>query len=176
MVSVLDRIVGWVCTFAMGLAALGLLTSLGLISYSVAMRYLFNSPVVWVDDVIGFVLVAIVMLAAGDALRKGEHIGVDFLTARLQGRIRKIAAVWSMIAVLVTAGFLVVDGWNTASFAKTLGLMSHGQVEIPMYLLQMLMPIGGALLFLAAILALLRTLCGMPTYAPLHPPQDGSGR
>ena len=47
----------------MAVAAASLLLSLCLIGWSVVMRYGFNAAPVWVDEVVGFLLVAIVMLA-----------------------------------------------------------------------------------------------------------------
>lgn len=175
-IAIVDRVVGVVCSVAMAISALAMLASLVLISYSVVMRYVFNSPAVWVDDTVGFLLVAIVMMAAADALRRGEHIGVDVLTARLQGKAQRIVAVWGMLAVLLAAGFLVYDGWKTAMFSKMLGIVTSGHMEIPIYLLQLMMPAGGALLFLAAVVALLRTLVGVATFtAPGHLPPREAG-
>lgn len=156
----LDRAVSALCTLAMGLAATALIASLFMIVYSVAMRYFINKPQVWVDDSVGFLLVAIVMLAAADVLRKGEHIGVDFLTNMLGARGRRIAAVWGMVGVLLTAALLMVEGWSTVQFSRMLGVITHGHVEIPLYWIQALLPIGGVLLGLAGLTALARMAVG----------------
>ncbi|MDX9766107.1 MAG: TRAP transporter small permease [Ectothiorhodospiraceae bacterium] len=155
-----DRLVAWICGAATALAALALLATLGMIGHAVAMRYVFGRPQVWVDDLVGFLLVAMVMLAAADVMRRGEHIGVDLLTQRLGRGWRRVVAVWAAVAVLVTALFLVVEGWQTAAFSRELGLMTYGQIEIPLHYVQWLLPLGGALLWLAALAVLLRLLLG----------------
>ena len=165
LVMILDTLVIGICRLAMALAAIALITSLGMIVYSVGMRYVLNTPQVWVDDIVGYLLVAIVMLAAGDVMRRGEHIGVDMLTNMLGATGKRIAAVWALLAVLVTAVFFVVEGWETVSFSKMLGIRSHGHVDVPMYMVQMLIPIGGALLALASISGLLRAAIGEPVVA-----------
>lgn len=162
LVKGLDRVMDGVCALAMGVSALAILASLFMVAYSVITRYFFNSPSMWVDDTVGFLLVAVVMFAAADALRRGEHIGVDVFTARLTGRAKQLAAAWSMLMVLVAAGFLAWDGWNTAMFSKMLGILTTGHVEVPVYLLQLMLPIGGGLLVLAALVALARVMVGMP--------------
>lgn len=153
---------GAICALAMGVSALAILASLFMVGYSVVTRYFFNSPSMWVDDTVGFLLVAVVMFSAADALRKGEHIGVDVFTARLKGRAKQIAAAWGMLAVLVAVGFLAWDGWNTAMFSKMLGILTTGHVEVPVYLLQLMLPVGGVLMALAALVALARVMAGMP--------------
>lgn len=158
----LDAVVGGLCWLALATGALALLASLAMIVYSVAMRYVFNAPQVWVDDLVGFSLVAIVMLSAADVMRRGEHIGVDLLTNRLGDAGRRVAEVWSLLAVLVTAVFFVVEGWETVAFSRMLGVVTHGHVEIPLYLVQLLLPGGGVLLALAATMGLARAALGEP--------------
>lgn len=168
-VAVLDgtaAAVGWV---GMALAAVGLLVSLALVAYSVGMRYFLNTPVPWTDELVGYLLVAIVMLAAADALRKGEHIGVDVLTERLGERGRRITAAFGLLSVLVTGAALAVEGWETVEFTKMLGIVSTGYLQMPMHIPQALVPIGGALLALAALAGLARMAVGRP------PLEDGHG-
>ena len=57
LVRLLDRAIGLVCLIAAGLAALLLLVSLGLVGYSVVMRYFMNRPIPWVDELVGYLLV-----------------------------------------------------------------------------------------------------------------------
>src|SRR5690606_10651230 len=162
LVMGLDRAMNGICALAMGISALAILASLFMVGYSVITRYFFHSPSMWVDDTVGFLLVAVVMFSAADALRKGEHIGVDVFAARQSGRAKQIAAAWSVLTDLVASGFLVWDGWNTAMFSKMLGIYTTGHVEVPIYLLQLMLPVGGGLLVLAALVALARVMVGLP--------------
>jgi TRAP-type C4-dicarboxylate transport system permease small subunit len=159
------RAIGLAADGAAALSALGVLASLALITWAVVMRYAFNRAPVWVDDIVGFMLVGIVMLGAAQVLRRGEHIGVDLLTARLSERARRWAEGWSALAVLAVALIFVVNGWRTAMFSKQLGIVADGRVEIPVYWLQLLLPLGGLLLALAALEALLRLAGGAPAVA-----------
>lgn len=161
----LGRSVGFMTTLAMGIAAAGLLLSLALIGWAVVMRYLFNAAPVWVDEVVGFLLVAIVMLAAAQTLRRGEHIGVDLLVGRLAARGRRRAQAWAALATLAITTVLIVNGWETAMLARTLGLLTEGQLEWPTWWLMMLMPVGGVLLLLVTVEALWRALVGLPLTA-----------
>ncbi len=168
---VLGRTVGLLADAAMALAATGLLVSFALIGWAVVMRYAFNAAPVWVDDVVGFNLVAIVMLAAAQTLRHGEHIGVDLLVVRLSDKGRRWAQAWAALATGAFACVLIFNGWDTAMLARTLGLLTEGSLEWPTWWLMLLMPVGGALLLLAAIEALWRVLAGL---APTDSPKDAN--
>lgn len=147
---------------ALAASAAGVLVSLALIGWAVLMRYVFNRPPVWVDEVVGFLLVGIVMLAAADVLRRGEHIGVDLFTANLGPRAKLWAQFWSSASVLAVAVILIVNGWRTAMFSKMLGIVTEGHLELPVYLLMLLLPLGGLLLLLTAVEALVRLARGAP--------------
>lgn len=167
---VLRRTVDVINGVAMAISAAGILLALGLIGWSVLMRYALNQPVPWVDQAVGFLLVAIVTLAAADALRKGQHIGVDILIGALRGKARQAAALWSALTALATALIWMVNGWETAMFNQMLGIVTEGHLEWPAYWLMLFIPLGGVLMFLTALEALLRTLWGCPLPVESHGP------
>ncbi len=163
-----------ICLVGTGLAAILLLLSLALVAYAVFMRYFMNQPIPWVDELVGYLLVGLVMLAAADALRRGEHISVDLLTDRLRPRGRRATAFAGQLAVLIAGLALVYGGWQTATFSKLLGIYSTGYLAVPIYLPQLLVPLGGLLLALAALMGLLRMAIGLsPTVEPDEPASGG---
>lgn len=155
-----DRVVGWLCALSIVLAAVLMLVSFALVAWSVIMRYFLNQPIPWVDELVGYLLVGLVMMAAADALRRGEHIAVDVLTVRLGPRGRRITQAAGQVSVLLIGIGLVIGGWQTVAFTKMLGIISTGYLSVPMYLPQMLIPVGGALLGLTALGGLVRMALG----------------
>jgi TRAP-type C4-dicarboxylate transport system permease small subunit len=166
--ALVARVLDGLTRAAIAASAVGVLVSLALIAWAVVMRYLFNRPPAWVDDTVGFLLVGIVMLAAAQVLRRGEHIGVDLFTARLGPRARRLADAWSALAVLGAALIFVVNGWNTAMFSRSLGILAEGNVEIPVFWAQLVLPLGGAMMALVALEALARLALGVPPAVPPH--------
>jgi TRAP-type C4-dicarboxylate transport system permease small subunit len=165
VIELLARTIGRINTLAVGLSAAGILISLGLIAWAVVMRYVFNRPPVWADEVVGFMLVGIVMLAAAQSLRRGEHIGVDILVARLGARGRFWAQLWSSLSVLVVSIIFIVNGWRTAMFSRQIGVLTEGNLEIPVFWLQLFLPLGGFLMLLVSLETILRLLAGAPSLA-----------
>ena len=117
MLRLFDRLVRRLATLGIALAAIALIASMALIVYSVAMRYALNQPVVWVDELVGYLLVATVMLAAADALLEGEHIAVDIVTERLSSRGRRLTLLGGLVAVAASAVLLAVEGVDMVRFS-----------------------------------------------------------
>lgn len=161
----LSRVVGGLAQAAMALAALGLLASLALIGWAVVMRYVFRAAPAWVDDLVGFNLVMIVMLSAAQTLRRGEHVSVDLLLEQLSPRGRHWALAWAALTSAAMAVILIVNGLETALLARKFGLLTEGSIEWPTWWLMLLMPLGGVLLLLAAVEALWRAVVGAPSMA-----------
>ncbi|MBZ0226748.1 MAG: TRAP transporter small permease [Comamonas sp.] len=164
---ILSRAVAFACNAAMALSALAILVSLALIGWAVVMRYFFNAAPVWVDEFVGHLLVATVMLAVAQTFRRGEHIGVDVLVERLPATGKRWAVGWAAITSGAVALVLIVSGWQTSMLARTLGLVTEGHLEWPTWWLMLLLPLGGAMLLLATIEVLWRTCANQPLrFAP----------
>ncbi len=159
------RVVDWLARIGIALAAITLLASMALICYSVVMRYLLNQPVPWVDELVGYLLVACVMFAAADALRRGEHIAVDIVTERLSPRGKRWTALLGLTAVAASALLLAVEGWDMITFSRMVGLMSNGYLAVPIWIPQSPIPLGAVLLLLSAIAAFGVAWRGVPPVA-----------
>jgi len=162
---VFGRIVAGLTSAAMATAAAGLLVALALIGWAVVMRYVFNAAPVWVDEVVGFLLVAIVMLAAAQTMRRGEHIAVDLLTGFLSGAGHRVTRIWTALTTFTVTAVLIINGWETANLARTLGLLTDGNLEWPTWWLMLLLPLGGVLLLLVTVEAFWRAVVRLPPVA-----------
>lgn len=153
-------VVGLLCKIGMAIASILILFDLLLIGGAVLLRYAFSSPVIGGDELVAFTLTAIVMLAAPDVLRRNGHIGVDVLVGILSARAARWAAVWSSISVLLVAALLIVNGWKAVALSRMIGSLTEGHLELPVWTLQLFLPLGGVLLGLVALEMLWRTMAG----------------
>lgn len=161
----LGRLVDVVTTTGVVLSGLSVLACLALITYSVVMRYAFNAAPTWVDDSVGFLIFALVAFGAPLTLREGGHITVDMVTGRFGERGQRWVSLWSTFAAAGVALIFIVNGLEVARFSKELGLMTNGNVEIPIHWLQMLLPLCGAMMLLVCLESLLRAAMHMPSLA-----------
>jgi len=129
---------------AIGAALTGLL--LVMICYDVLMRYVFNRPTDWANELSGYALVGIVFLGLAHAQAEGAHVRVDLLLTRLSsgarallGRATGWVVLWYVMVFLWQAVVLVVNshGYGTRSF---------GLLNTPLWMPQLLMVCGLALL------------------------------
>jgi TRAP-type mannitol/chloroaromatic compound transport system permease small subunit len=85
------------------------------VAYEVTMRYVFNTPTIWVFDVTYMLYSAVFMLGAAYALHKGAHIRTDFFfeswSTRTKGLIDSVAYVVFFFPALLLFFFV---GWQEA--------------------------------------------------------------
>jgi C4-dicarboxylate transporter DctQ subunit len=156
-----ERLVGAVAVAGEIAAAAVTLVMTALVGYGVVLRYVWNRPQVWTDELVSYLVVLMVMLAAAETLRRGEHITIDLVTERLGRRARRRVDVAGMAAVVAVSGLLVVSGWDMVAFSWTMGVRSTGYLALPEWLPQSAVPLGFALLAAAAANRLLRLLLGL---------------
>jgi TRAP-type C4-dicarboxylate transport system permease small subunit len=135
------------------LAGFATLAIVLLISYDVTMRYFFNEPQVFVDEVASFLEVLVIFGGAAHTFREGGHVRVDLVT----GHISPAARAWLRLATLALGViFLAIVIWVTTQSAIT--AWRYGRVSAvmlyPFWLPMAIIPAGLALMGLAMLGAL----------------------
>ncbi len=129
---------------------------------AVTRRYVLDRPLQWNDEMIGYLLVALVMLGAAEALRRKDHIAIDLIAARAGRRMARIQAAFAHLSVMAFAAIVGISIWDSIAFARSFGSYSVGYIEIQTWIPQVPVMLGSALLFLTAGLGLFRTLRSLP--------------
>ena len=73
-----------------------------------------------------------------------------------------------LVAVALAAALLVVEGWDMVEFSRMVGLLSNGKLAVPMWIPQLAVPVGAALLGAAAVVAFLLALTGKARAVPVR--------
>ena len=166
VLALLERIDALLANTAAALGALLVLATVALVTYSVAMRYLFGTPQTWTDELVGYFLVYVVMLGVAAAMRRGEHINVDLVTARLPVAAQRVVECAGLVVVIAVCIALAVSGYQMVRFSLDVGLVSDGYVEAPMWIPQAAVLGGYLRLALSATNRLLRIACSLPVTTP----------
>ena len=156
-----ERAAGVVSRVSLAIAGGACLATFALVCYAISMRYFFNRPQSWSDEAVGWLIVITVMLALPEAQRRGEHIGVDALTERLNARHKRWVAAFGVVTVAICGWLLVSEGIEMVQFTRMIGILSNEQPEVPLWAIQALVPIGGALLLMVTVAQLLCLLAGI---------------
>ncbi|MHB1044282.1 MAG: TRAP transporter small permease subunit [Eubacteriales bacterium] len=102
------------------------------VTYDVILRYLMNTPSMWVTEVSTYMMGYITFMGAAYALSEGAHVGVDLITTRVGIKARKwfgIAA--NLINFLVIAFFIRVSfgfWWDAYKYCER----SWGVLSVPL--------------------------------------------
>ena len=116
------RITASLLALSDAVAAILLLADLLVVCVSVLLRFLFNAPVEWADDVARGLMVGSSFFGAASALARAENLGVAFFIDMLSSSPRRV--VDSMGALLVT-----IIAFYVAFNAMKMGWLTTGQTS-----------------------------------------------
>src|SRR3954471_15789590 len=116
------RITASLLALSDAVAAILLAADLLVVCVSVLLRFLFNAPVEWADDVARGLMVGSSFFGAASALARAENLGVAFFIDMLPSAARRV--VDSMGALLVT-----VIAFYVAFNAMKMGWLTTGQTS-----------------------------------------------
>ncbi|MCS6944413.1 MAG: TRAP transporter small permease [Sutterellaceae bacterium] len=132
------------------LAAVCLIGLLAMVLLSIAGR-LFHFFVPGTDAYAGYLMAACGFLALAHTLKRGEHIRVTLLLARLRGRLRYGVELWALavtaILAAVFAWFSLRLVWQSWVFKD----VSTGTDATPLWIPQLAMAAGACLFAVALI-------------------------
>ena len=136
-----------------GYLASALFIAIGfIISYEVIMRYLFNSPTIWVNEVSRFLQIWATYLALTYSFHKQDFIRITVIYDRLNENGKKILDFISFIFILIFSSFVVYYGWLIAYDSLKVGRTSSTILDVPSFLTELAIPLCFAFLVLRVIL------------------------
>ena len=107
-------------------AAVLLVADLLVVCVSVLLRFLFNAPVEWADDVARGLMVGSSFFGAASALARSENLGVAFFIDMLPGGVRRVVDAMGALLVTIIAGYVACNGikmgWLTTGQTSGSGL------------------------------------------------------
>jgi TRAP-type C4-dicarboxylate transport system permease small subunit len=141
------RLVRWENLF--GALAIAVLVAAGiLICIDVALRYVFNRPILGSIEIIEYALVYITFLGASWAVPRGAHIDIDVCVQAMPKPWQRICALLSNLISLAVALVLTIFGAATTWTAYARHMFKPTVLEIPTWIVLIIIPIGSALLAL----------------------------
>ena len=127
-------------------------------SYEVFVRYVLNDPTSWAFDFSYIMYGGLFYMAGAYTLSRGGHVRADMFSRLLPTRWQAgIELVLYIVFFFPGVISLVYSGWDYASQSMRIREMSiNSPVGIPIWQIKMLIPIGGALIFLQGMAEVLR--------------------
>ena len=153
-----DRLSSW----SGAVAGMAVVLILALVCLEVLLRSLLGRSTMVADEMGGYLNVAVVYLGLAYTFREGGFIRVELLYDQLRGRTRK-AVQWSILLVSIAyiallTIYMVRQAWY--SFANDIRSVDYAQT--PLFLPQLLVVAGSALLLLQLLAYATQRLRGLP--------------
>lgn len=124
---------------------IGLLAAMAAMVFAnVALRFLTDYSILWVEEVSRYTMIWLTFIGAGPVLRYGAHIGIDTLQQgmpRFAPAIRAI--VFSLLAIFFCAMIVIGVRYANLTWAQTTPVL-----EIPIGAVYLAMPVGFGLMFI----------------------------
>ena len=133
---------------ATAVADIGLMVMTGLVVSDVVLRRVFNAPIIFADEVAGYLLVLVTLMGLGYTLKEDGHIQVKILVQKVSPKsLSSLRILWCVTSLVYTVILLVMTSQLTwESYA--LDAFSPTPSQLPLFPFQMLMPIGCMILVL----------------------------
>lgn len=154
-------------TNAVGTLAAWIFFVIGLIvTFEVVMRYAFNSPTIWVDEISRVLQIWATCLAAGYALRHRALIVIDVIFSDPQRLGRKICETLAILMIIAFALVVTKYGFDLWLKATLSGHTTDSFLASPKWLTHASIWIGFGMLALQGLVELARIwLVGLPEKA-----------
>lgn len=115
---------------------------------NVALRFLTDYSILWVEEASRYAMVWLTFIGAGPVLRYGGHIGIE----TLQQSLPRAAPALRALVVVLLGGFFVVMIVAGARYAMLTWGQTTPVMQIPVGAVYLAMPIGFALMTLHLLL------------------------
>ncbi len=119
----------------------------------------------WAEESVRFMMIWAFFLSLGAAGRRGHHIRTDMLVLAAGGSIRRAMDALAALAGLAFSALLAWASWPQLHRYYTMGMVSESSLELPEWIVFLVMPIGALLFFFYYLGGLARALRGEDPFA-----------
>ncbi|OAM76634.1 TRAP transporter small permease [Devosia elaeis] len=152
----IDAALGGLDRALIALSIVALVVLVGVVFMAVAMRYLFNAPLIFSFDLSTLIFAWIVFVGLAIADRDDAHMGLDLVANIGNATVRQALVALRLILVLALSVYLAWIGWQL--YLRTGAQISS--LRISAKWLYLSMPIGFGLLALSYIGRIIRLAAG----------------
>lgn len=152
--------------FATRIACVALLVMTGLVTADVIVRRVLDFPILFADEVSGYLLVAVTFLGLGHTLKEGGHTQVRIFVDRLSpGKHVVLRIFWYVIGIIYVTIIVYMTSELTWESYK-LRAFSPTPSQIILFPFQIVMPIGCLIFLLQMVAELIESVSSLTT--PKH--------
>jgi TRAP-type C4-dicarboxylate transport system permease small subunit len=140
-----DRLISKL-VWAAAAALLGAVACMGL--YQVLVRFVFNQPSPWSEELIGRLLIWTVALGIAAGFRQGALVSVDLMLRLSSGRWHRVVR-WMIL--LASLGFLALLAWLGFDLAWRIRFQTFATLPLSIAWAYLALPVGAVFSLLAVL-------------------------
>ncbi len=152
ILKVIDNISEWCGRIASYVVIFILLT----LAWEVLLRYVFNSPTIWVYEINSYVFCLYVAFSGAFTLLHNSHTNVDILYGKFHPKLKLYIDILSSIFLFIVIGVLLWKSsfmaWESWEFREE----SYSLLAAPIYPSKIVVPIGAAIFLLQGMAKFIR--------------------
>ncbi len=152
----LSMIENTIAAASLGLAAF--LTILGVI-----LRYAFGYVIFWGEEAVIYLIILSTFVGAAVTLRHNEHVNIDILPLLLGQRGKRAVAVLGALVTVVYCAVIGGYAWIMITEPAALSSITPA-LRLPLWIVQLSVPIGLTLMLVRALEILYRTARGRQAF------------
>ena len=127
-----------------------------MLTYEVIARYFFIRPTIWAAELSQLCLIWGCFLSMAHLLVLRRHITVNAVTGLLPLRAQKACAAFALVVVIVFSAIVAFWGWDIFHDSFVRGRTTGSLLNMPVWVSELSVPLGFALLALQGIVELIR--------------------
>ena len=136
-----------------------LLVSLVLLILSeIFIRYFFNTSTLIADEYSGYLFLASVFLGLSYTFKENAHIRINILTSRMSEKSNRLIDIFAGTITIIVLSFAL---YRTVLFtfdSYEMEMLSESVSQTPLYLTQLVMPLGLSLFILSVLIFVIKGL------------------
>ncbi len=125
-----------------------LIVVVGVTLLQIILRYFFNAPLVWSEELAKLLIVWIAFIGAAAVCWDGRHLNVDVFFLMLPQKARNVVR---YINAGISVGFLAILGWTSVKLVILENMQDLSALPLPAGVVRLAATVGAALMILAII-------------------------
>ncbi len=114
----------------------------------VFLRYVMNSPSLWISTTVQVAMVLMACVGGIYALNDNAFVKLDLFYANFSARKKAICDIITVVFTIMFLYVLVWKGWHAGMMSLKMKQMTPTSVPIPIYPLKIFIPISGVVMML----------------------------
>lgn len=125
-----------------------LIVVVGVTLLQIILRYFFNAPLVWSEELAKLLIVWIAFIGAAAVCWDGRHLNVDVFFLMLPQKARNVLR---YINAGISIGFLAILGWTSVKLVILENMQDLSALPLPAGVVRLAATVGAALMILGII-------------------------